>query len=97
MTEPRSLTETRSRIDTVDSALIRLLADRQELVRTAAAFKKDEQDVRAPDRVAEVIALARSRAEEAGLSPDVAESVWRAMITAFVDLELAEHSALRRN
>ncbi|MFV2173920.1 chorismate mutase [Actinomadura sp. LOL_016] len=90
MDAPQSLADVRARIDGIDGELVRLLADRQALVRAAAAFKTDERSVRAPDRVERVVALARSRAADAGLSPDVAESVWRAMIGAFIELELDE-------
>ncbi|GGK86489.1 chorismate mutase [Sphaerisporangium melleum] len=93
MSDPASLAEVRSRIDALDGELVRLLADRQALVRRAAAFKADEQAVRAPGRVEQVVEAARARAAGAGLSPEVAEAVWRAMIAAFIDLELAEHKA----
>lgn len=66
MTDPGSLSEVRARIDAIDADPIRLLADRQSLVRAAAAFKADEQAVRAPDRVAKVVAMARERATAAG-------------------------------
>ncbi|MBT2206758.1 MULTISPECIES: chorismate mutase [Actinomadura] len=88
-----TLDEVRARIDALDGELVRLLAERQELVRAAAAFKRDEQAVRAPGRVEAVVALARERAEAGGLAPDVAEAVWRAMIGAFIELELGEHAA----
>jgi isochorismate pyruvate lyase len=88
--DPASLSEVRARIDGIDADLVRLLADRQSLVRAAAAFKADQQAVRAPARVEEVVALARERAIAVGLAPAVAESVWRAMIGAFIELEIAE-------
>lgn len=94
MSDPHTLDDVRARIDALDGELIRLLADRQALVRIAATFKTDRQAVRAPDRVERVVALARERAESAGLAPDVAEAVWRAMIGAFIELELTEHAAL---
>jgi isochorismate pyruvate lyase len=90
VSEPRSLDEVRARIDALDAELVALLARRQALVRAAVGFKSDEQAVRAPDRAARVVAGARARAEAAGLAPEVAEAVWRAMIGAFIDLELAE-------
>lgn len=93
MSKPTSLPEIRSRIDALDSDLIRLLADRQALVKTAAAFKRDEDAVRAPGRVEQVVTLARQRALAVGLSPDLAETVWRAMTGAFIALELTEHKA----
>lgn len=93
MSAPESLVEVRTRIDALDGELIRLLADRQALVRAAAGFKKDQDAVRAPDRVEQVVQLARSRAVAAGLEPGVADAVWRAMIGAFIELELDEHAA----
>ncbi|MFQ6325299.1 chorismate mutase [Nocardia sp. CWNU-33] len=95
MSDPESLAQVRSRIDAIDADLVRLLADRQELVRMAATHKTDEHAVRAPARVEQVVALARERAAAAGLAPAVAESVWRAMIGAFIELELAEQAAIR--
>jgi isochorismate pyruvate lyase len=91
--QPTSLAEVRARIDVIDSELVRLLAQRQGLVRAAASFKTDDQAVRAPDRVAKVIASVRERASAAGLEPAVAEAVWRAMIGAFIEVELAQHAA----
>jgi isochorismate pyruvate lyase len=92
MADAQSLPEVRARIDALDAELIRLLAQRQALVQAVVAFKADEQAIRAPDRAAQVVALARERAAAAGLSPAVAEAIWRAMIAAFIDLELAEHA-----
>lgn len=93
MSDTTSLVEVRARIDALDSELVRLLADRQALVRQAAAFKADEQAVRAPDRVEKIVQTARERAVSAGLSPSVTEAVWRAMIAAFIEFELAVHQA----
>jgi isochorismate pyruvate lyase len=91
MAEPQSLADVRSRIDDLDTQLITLLARRQELVEAAAGFKRDEHAVRAPDRVEQVVTAVRAKATTAGLDPAVAEAVWRAMIAAFVNLELARH------
>ncbi|MEU4425609.1 chorismate mutase [Actinoplanes sp. NPDC024001] len=87
----RSLADIRRQIDAIDAEVVRRLADRERLVRAAAAFKTDERAVRAPARVEEVIAKVRALAAEAGASPEVIERVYRAMIGAFIDLELAEH------
>ncbi|ONI89207.1 chorismate mutase [Saccharothrix sp. ALI-22-I] len=89
---PASPAEVRARIDVIDSELVRLRAQRQGLVRAAASFKSDDRAVRASDRVEQVIASVRERARDAGLEPSVAEAVWRAMIGAFIEVELAEHA-----
>ena len=76
-------------IDNIDRQLLRLLAQRQILVEKAGRLKPkgDKVAVQASDRVAQVIANRRKEALELGLSPDVAESVWRSMIKAFIALE----------
>ena len=91
VSEPASLADVRAQIDDLDTRLVALLARRQKLVEAAAGFKRDEQAVRAPDRVERVIAAVRAEATTAGLDPAVAEAVWRAMITAFIELELGRH------
>ncbi|MGY1607311.1 chorismate mutase [Geodermatophilus sp. SYSU D00700] len=89
MTEPTSLADVRSAIDRLDEDLVALLARRERLVRAAARFKTDAAAVRAPGRVEQVVARARRLAAARGASPEVAERVYRAMIAAFVDLELS--------
>ncbi|OAM26816.1 MULTISPECIES: chorismate mutase [Eikenella] len=83
---PDTLAEVRQAIDALDSRLIDLLAQRQRLVAQAGRLKPkhDAQAVAAPDRVAQVLAARREQAAAAGLSPDVAEAVWQAMIAAFI-------------
>lgn len=90
---PAGLAQVRAEIDRIDARLVGLLARRQEQVRLAGTLKTDEAAVRAPDRQAAVLAAATERALAAGLDPGVAEQVWRAMVAAFVDLELREHAA----
>ncbi|MEV4281414.1 chorismate mutase [Actinoplanes xinjiangensis] len=86
-----SLEDVRRAIDAVDVQVVGLLAERERLVRRAASFKKDEQGVRAPARVEQVIEKVRALAGERNASPEVVERVYRAMITAFIELELTEH------
>lgn len=87
------MAQVRQAIDSLDQQLIATLAERQRLVERAGDLKKGQPTdaVRAPDRVAQVIAARRESAESAGLDPDVAEAVWRAMIDAFIALELRAH------
>jgi len=47
--------------------------------------------VRAPGRVEQVIARARAQAVTAGADPEVVERIYRAMVQAFIDMELTEH------
>lgn len=90
-----TLTEIRAQIDAIDTQLIVLLAERQQYVKRAGEVKpkNNPMAVADPDRVAQVIAKRREQAEAAGLSPDVAEAVWQAMISAFIAFEYQINAA----
>ena len=86
-----SIEEVRGNIDRIDDSIIRLIAERTEYVKQAALFKKSEDGVRAADRVEAVINKVREKASEYGASPDIAEIVYRNMISGFIDMELKEY------
>ncbi|KOC90801.1 chorismate mutase [Winslowiella iniecta] len=91
-----SIEDIRNRIDQIDSELVKMIAQRGECVKAAAAFKTDHAAVRAPDRVQQVIDKVRNKATEAGLPEEVIEKVWRTMIGAFIDYELEQHNRLQQ-
>ncbi len=75
----------RAHIDALDARLIALLAERSGLIDRAAQIKaRDGLPARIEARVEEVALLARTRAADAGLSPDLAESLWRLMMEHFI-------------
>ncbi|MEU8421461.1 chorismate mutase [Micromonospora sp. NPDC048835] len=90
-----TLTEIRARIDELDAELVGLLARRETLVRQAAPLKSDSQAVRAPDRVAQVVARVRGLAGDAGADPDLIERIYRGMIQAFIEMETDEHHRVK--
>ena len=85
-----SLADVRAAIDAVDGEIVERLARRQQLVRRAGRLKSHVAAVRAPDRVAAVVARVRELAVRAGADPDLVARVYRTMIGAFIRLELAE-------
>jgi isochorismate pyruvate lyase len=87
----------RQKIDTVDSAIIQLLSQRAELVSAAGMLKKDEQGVRDPNRVEQVILKVRTVAVEAGLAPDIAETIYRTIINCFIAQELKEFNGKKQD
>lgn len=85
-----SLEEIRREIDGIDSQIIRLLSERSRLVSAAGKLKQNEQGVRDPKRVEQVIEKVRTKAASAGLSPEIAERVYRTIIKCFINKELLE-------
>ena len=86
------MAEIRAGIDDLDRQIVGLVAAREQLVRRAGQLKTDTAAVRAPDRVEQVIRKVRALAAEADANEDVVEATYRAMIAAFIDLELRVHS-----
>lgn len=88
--ECKSLEEVRENIDRIDDAIIKLIAERGSYVAQASAFKKNEESVKAPNRVETVITKVRIKAEEYGANPDMAETLYREMISCFINMEMDE-------
>jgi isochorismate pyruvate lyase len=86
------LNEIRTKIDSIDSAIIHLLAQRSHLVSAAGKLKKNEHGVRDQKRVEQVIEKVRAKAEDAGLDPEIAETIYRTIIGSFIEKELSEFS-----
>ena len=85
-----SLEEVRSNIDRIDNEIIKLIAERTDYVKQASSFKKDENGVKAPNRVEAVVQKARQKASEYGANPDIVETLYREMISSFINMEMDE-------
>lgn len=83
-----SLAEVRANLDRIDREIVGLIAERGRYVAEAARFKSNEAAVRAPARVEQVLAKVRAQAEQYGADPQIAQTVYRAMIDAFIGAEL---------
>jgi|tagenome__1003787_1003787.scaffolds.fasta_scaffold20965797_3 isochorismate pyruvate lyase len=85
----------RAEIDRLDRQIVALIAEREQFVRRAGRVKTDTAGVRAPKRVEQVVERVRALAGELGATPDVVERTYRAMISAFIELELSAFAAER--
>lgn len=79
-----SMTELRAAIDGLDARLVTMLALRQTYIERAAVLKSDRGSVRDTARVEQVVGNVVAAAARAGLSPAIAEAVWRALIEASI-------------
>lgn len=90
-----TMDDVRSGIDQIDRELVRLVAERQAFIEAAARIKKDASDVRVEWRIEDVVAKVLAAAQREGLSPRIAEPVWREMIERCIEHELACWQELR--
>jgi len=72
-----SVQEARRRIDAINERVVELLAERQAIVDELCEIKADAgRPVRDAEREAELLDHVRAAAEEAGLSPTLAETLF---------------------
>ncbi|MBS0281786.1 MAG: chorismate mutase [Proteobacteria bacterium] len=96
MTPPEachSMTELRAAIDALDARLVAMLALRQTYIERAAVLKSDRGTVRDTPRVEEVVRNVVAEAARQGLSPEIAETVWRSLIEASIAHEFKAFDA----
>ena len=84
----RSMAEVRQGVDALDRALVTLLAERQRYMDAAARIKPSRDVVHDDARIEDVVAKVLTSAEAAGLSPQIAEPVWRTLIDRCIAHEL---------
>jgi len=89
-----SLEEVRENIDRIDKQIVKLITERSTYVVQAANFKKNTDEVKAPQRVERIINKVRDLAQEDGVNPDIVENIYREIINSFTNFELSEHEKL---
>jgi len=85
-----SLEETRTEIDKLDGKIVELIAARNAYVKQLAHFKNSVEEIKAEDRITDVISRARAKAIELDLSPNLINELFIRMIDEMVDSEVAE-------
>ena len=76
----QTMTDVREGVDALDRELVRLLVIRQGYMDAAARIKPTRDAVYDAERIEDVVAKVLTEARQQGLSPDIAEPVWRKLI-----------------
>lgn len=85
-----SLQETREEIDKLDDKIVELIAARNAYVKQLAYFKDSIEEIKAEDRISDVVNRVRAKAIELDLSPNLINELYVRMINDMVDSEVAE-------
>jgi chorismate mutase-like protein len=86
----QSIEEVRRYIDEIDREIIGLIAKRAEFVKTAAQFKKSVTDVKASDRVKNMMVNRRKWATECGVAPEFIEKLFTSIVQFFINEEISQ-------
>ena len=89
------MAEVRQGVDALDRALVALIAERQRYMEAAARIKPSRDVVHDQARIDDVVHKVLAAARASGLSPDIAEPVWRTLIDRCIAHEFAEWDRTR--
>jgi len=93
--ECQDLDEVRDAIDAIDRRIIELLSERSGYIEQAARIKHSADEIEVPARVEEIVNNVRGLATEYGMSPDIAEDVYRVMVARFIEFEMQKYRQQR--
>ena len=85
-----TLDEARQEIDKVDDEIVKLIALRNNYIKQIAHFKTSIDEVKAQDRIEDVISRVRRQAIDLDLSPNLINDLYLRMIDGMVESEIAE-------
>ena len=93
----KSMAEVRFGVDSIDTALIELLARRFGYMDAAARIKTDRDTVRDEMRKAQVIANVEAAASQAQIPVETIKEIWDRLVEASIDYELVAWDRLNTN
>ena len=91
----QSMLDVRAGVDALDQELVRLLVKRQGYMDAAARIKPARDQVHDEARIEDVVSKVIAEANRQGLSPDIAEPVWRKLIERCIAHEFKAWDSIR--
>lgn len=96
MPKCETMADVRKEVDRIDRELVALLTERQAMMNEAGRIKPSRDMVRDEARIEQVVANVLAEAEKTGLSPAIAEPVWRLLIEKSIEHEYSVFDELNR-
>ena len=90
-----TMADVRHEVDRIDRILVSLLEERQSFMDAAARIKGTRKAVLDRPRIEDVVAKVKAEAERQGLSPAIAEPVWRTLIDRCIAYEFESFDRLK--
>ena len=89
-----TMADVRYEVDRLDKLLVGLLAERQSFMDAAARIKASRNVVHDRARIEDVVVKVLEEAKRQGLSPAIAEPVWRTLIDRCISYEFMSYDKL---
>ena len=90
-----TMADVRHEVDRIDRILVSLLQERQSFMDAAARIKGARKAVLDRPRIEDVVRKVTAEAEKQGLSPAIAEPVWRTLIDRCIACEFESFDRLK--
>lgn len=90
-----TMVDVRHEVDRIDRLLVELLEERQSFMDAAARIKGARKAVLDRPRIEDVVSKVKAEAERQGLSPAIAEPVWRTLIDRCIAYEFESFDRLK--
>ena len=90
MKKCNTLQEVRDEVDKIDTQLVELISERSHLIRQAAGFKESVAEVKAQDRIDDIMQKVRKKAIELNVNPNMISELFNIMIDEMVETEISE-------
>lgn len=90
-----TMADVRHEVDRIDRILVSLLEERQSFMDAAARIKGTRKAVLDRPRIEDVVSKVKAEAERQGLSPAIAEPVWRTLIDRCIAYEFESFDRLK--
>ena len=91
-----TLDEARNAIDKVDEEIVKLIAKRNNYIKQIAHFKTSIDEIKAEERISDVISNVREQAISLDLSPNLINDLYVRMIDEMVESEISEFKNAQR-
>ncbi len=96
MPKCETMADVRQEVDRLDRELVALLTERQAMMNEAGRIKKSRDLVRDEARIEQVVSNVLEEAKKTGLSPAIAEPVWRLLIEKSIEHEFGVFDELNK-
>ncbi len=90
MKKCNSLQEVRDEVDKIDAKLVELISERSHLIRQAAGFKESVAEVKAQERIDDIMQKVRKKAIALNVNPNMISELFKIMIDEMVETEISE-------
>jgi len=90
MKKCNSLQEVRDEVDEIDAQLVELISERSHLIRQAAGFKESVAEVKAQERIDDIMQKVRKKAIALNVNPNMISELFKIMIDEMVETEISE-------